>query len=136
MGVGRRLAGTWLDNRKSALTQTFASTADGLRRLGNQYNDQPNIRSYIEAAADGLETVSQELSNQRFEDIAQQAEEFSRNYPVTVFAGAIAAGVVISRILRTAAESGNGGDSGGERSQSATRGGKAAGRSRSGEANP
>jgi len=105
-GVGRRMASTWLDGRKETLTQTFTSTADGLRRLGDSYGDQPNIKSYIDAAADGLDTVSEELGNQRIEDIARHAATFSRNYPVTVFAGAVAAGLVVSRILRSAAEGG------------------------------
>ena len=105
-GVGRRMASTWLDGRKETLTQTFTSTAEGLRRLGDSYGDQPNIKSYIDAAADGLDTVSEELSGQRIEDLARHAESFSRNYPVTVFAGALAAGLVVSRILRSAAEGG------------------------------
>ncbi|MET0483562.1 MAG: hypothetical protein ABWZ27_11685 [Aestuariivirgaceae bacterium] len=116
VGVGRRMASTWLDGRKETLTQTFTSTAQGLRRLGDSYGDQPNIKSYIDAAADGLDTVSEELGNQRIEDLARQAESFSRNYPVTVFAGALAAGLVVSRILRSAAEGGfdsnGGGDTG------------------------
>ena len=74
-GVGRRMASTWLDGRKESLTQTFTSTAEGLRRLGDSYSDQPNIKSYIEAAADGLDTVSEELNSQRIEDLARQAEE-------------------------------------------------------------
>jgi hypothetical protein len=110
VGVGRRMASTWLDGRKESLTQTFTSTAQGLRRLGDSYGDQPNIKSYIDAAADGLDTVSEELNNQRIEDLARQAESFSRNYPVTVFAGALAAGLVVSRILRSAAEGGLEGD--------------------------
>jgi hypothetical protein len=141
VGVGRRMAGTWLDSRKESLTQTFTSTAEGLRRLGDSYGDQPNIRSYIEAAADGLETVSEELNNTRIEDLARHAESFSRNYPVTVFAGAVAAGLVVSRILRSAAEGGFEGN-GPVRSQqagtSAQRRGSTTGRSRGqpGEASP
>src|SRR5262245_53301081 len=140
VGVGRRMASTWLDGRKDAPTQTFTSPAEGLRRLGDSYNDQPNIKSYIDAAADGLETVSEELSNQRIEDLARRAETFSRNYPVTVFAGAVAAGLVVSRILRTAAEGGfEGNGPGGTREQGGTqRRGSAGGRSRTpgGEVNP
>ena len=131
VGVGRRMASTWLDSRKDALTQTFTSTAEGLRRLGDSYGDQPNIKSYIDAAADGLETVSEELGNQRIEDLARQAETFSRNYPVTVFAGALAAGLVVSRILRSAAEGGlEGNGSGDARQGGAQRRGAAGGRSR------
>jgi len=125
------MASTWLDSRKDALTQTFTSTAEGLRRLGDSYGDQPNIKSYIDAAADGLETVSEELGNQRIEDLARQAETFSRNYPVTVFAGALAAGLVVSRILRSAAEGGLEGNGSGEARQGGfQRRGAAGGRSR------
>ena len=131
VGVGRRMASTWLDGRKDALTQTFTSTAEGLRRLGDSYGDQPNIKSYIDAAADGLETVSEELGNQRIEDLARQAETFSRNYPVTVFAGAVAAGLVVSRILRSAAENALEGDGSGEARQGGVqRRGATGGRSR------
>ena len=129
VGVGRRMASTWLDGRKESLTQTFTSTAEGLRRLGDSYGDQPNIKSYIDAAADGLDTVSEELNSQRIEDLARQAESFSRNYPVAVFAGAVAAGLVVSRILRSAAEGrldGNGAASAQRRSTTS------AGRSRGG----
>jgi len=138
VGVGRRMASTWLDSRKDSLTQTFTSTAEGLRRLGDSYGDQPNIKSYIDAAADGLDTVSDELGNQRIEDLARHAETFSRNFPVTVFAGAVAAGLVVSRILRSAAEGGFDGNGPGS-----LRDGGAAGRNmvgsrsrRDGEANP
>jgi len=139
VGVGRRMASTWLDSRKGALTQTFTSTAEGLRRLGDSYGDQPNIKSYIDAAADGLESVSDELGNQRIEDLARHAETFSRNFPVTVFAGAVAAGLVVSRILRSAAEGGLEGDGTSSVGDSgAGRRGAAGGRSRSrnGETNP
>ncbi len=139
VGVGRRMASTWLDSRKDALTQTFTSTAEGLRRLGNSYGDQPNIKSYIDAAADGLDTVSDELGNQRIEDLARHAETFSRNFPVTVFAGAVAAGLVVSRILRSAAEGGlDGNGPNSLREGGAARRGTGGGRSRSrdGEANP
>lgn len=141
VGVGRRMASTWLDSRKEALTQTFTSTAEGLRRLGDSYGDQPNIKSYIEAAADGLETVSEELNNQRIEDLARHAETFSRNYPVTVFAGALAAGLVVSRILRSAAEGSFDGNGAGRSQQyggSATRRTSPTGRTRGqgGEASP
>ena len=138
VGVGRRMASTWLDSRKGALTQTFTSTAEGLRRLGDSYGDQPNIKSYIDAAADGLDTVSDELGNQRIEDLARHAETFSRNFPVTVFAGAVAAGLVVSRILRSAAEGGlNGNASSSPREGGAARRSTGGGRSRrDGEANP
>ena len=127
-GVGRRMASTWLDGRKESLTQTFTSTAAGLRRLGDSYGDQPNIKSYIDAAADGLDTVSEELNSQRIEDLARQAESFSRNYPVAVFAGAVAAGLVVSRILRSAAEGGLESDGGGDvRRRSATPAGRSRG---------
>jgi hypothetical protein len=138
VGVGRRMASTWLDSRKDSLTQTFTSTAQGLRRLGDSYGDQPNIKSYIDAAADGLETVSEELGNQRIEDLARQAETFSRNYPVTVFAGALAAGLVVSRILRSAAEGGLEGNGSGEARQGGTERRSAAGgrsRAQGGETN-
>src|SRR5262245_2847707 len=111
-GVGRRMASTWLDGRKESLPQTFTSTAEGLRRLGDSYGDQPNIKSYIDAAADGLDTVSEELNSQRIEDLARQAESFSRNYPVAVFAGAVAAGLVVRRIMRSAAAGGLAGNGG------------------------
>jgi hypothetical protein len=132
VGVGRRMASTWLDGRKESLTQTFTSTAQGLRRLGDSYGDQPNIKSYIDAAADGLDTVSEEINSQRIEDLARQAETFSRNYPVAVFAGAVAAGLVVSRILRSAAEGaleGNGGSGGTQRRSSHPGGGRARGQS-------
>jgi hypothetical protein len=132
VGVGQRMVGTWLEGRQKSLTQTFTSTAEGLRRLGDSYGDQPNIKSYIEAAADGLETVSEELNNTRIEDLARHAETFSRNYPVTVFAGAVAAGLVVSRILRTAAEGGFEGNGAGRGQQAggAQRRGPTTGRSR------
>jgi len=132
------MASTWLDSRKDSLTQTFTSTAEGLRRLGDSYGDQPNIKSYIDAAADGLDTVSDELGNQRIEDLARHAETFSRNFPVTVFAGAVAAGLVVSRILRSAAQGGlDGNASSSPREGGAARRGTGGGRSRrDGEANP
>ena len=110
LGVGQRLVGTWFDSRRSALTQTFSSTADGLRRLGDTYGDQGNIKSYIDAAADGLDTVSEELNNQNLDDLGRHAATISRNYPVTVFAGALAAGLVVSRVLRSAAEAASSSD--------------------------
>ena len=137
VGVGARMASTWLDSRKDALTQTFTSTAEGLRRFGDSYGDQPNIKSYIDAAADGLDTVSHELGNQRIEDLARHAETF--RLPVTVFAGAVAAGLVVSRILRSAAEGGlDGNGPNSLREGGAARRGTGGGRSRSrdGEANP
>jgi hypothetical protein len=99
--TGRRLATTWLDSRKAAVAQKLHDTSEGLRKFGATFEEEPNIREYIEAAADGLDDASLEIDRHDIEDLVRSAEDASRQQPLAVFGGAMVAGLLLSRLLRS-----------------------------------
>jgi len=101
IGAGARIASTWLGSQKSALAQRLHDAALGLRNFSGNLDDQPNLREYVQAAADGIDTLSEEVDRRDLEELARTAEDTIRRQPVAVFAGLLIAGLFISRMMRS-----------------------------------
>ena len=55
----------------------------------------------MHTAAEGLETAAEHLRNRSVEDLIGTFNRFARQQPIAAFAGAILAGFVVSRFIKS-----------------------------------
>ncbi len=78
------------------LADALRETADSLERRG-----KTPLAGYLSRAAEGLEHVSSDFDQQDLQRRLRQAGDYTRRHPAAVFGGAIAAGFVLSRLLKS-----------------------------------
>ena len=61
----------------------------------------PQAADYVHTAAESLETAAEHLRNRSVEDLIGSFNRFARQQPVAAFAGAILAGFVVSRFIKS-----------------------------------
>ena len=105
------------DRAAEALRNTaadFAETgkqqgAERIDRLGRAVHgaadelgkEIPQAADYVHTAAESLETAAEHLRSRSVEDLIGSFNRFARQQPVAAFAGAILAGFVISRFIKS-----------------------------------
>lgn len=100
----RDRASDYLERRKDSAVQSIDDVAHTLRDSGENFEDRPNIRLFVDSAADGLEHLAEEIRDRSFVEIYADVEEFARRRP-TLFAGAAGvAGFMLARFLKSSAE--------------------------------
>lgn len=100
----RDRASDYLERRKESAVQSIDDVAHTLRDSGETFEDRPNIRLFVDSAADGLEHLADEIRDRSFIEIYADVEEFARRRP-TLFAGAAGvAGFMLARFLKSSAE--------------------------------
>jgi hypothetical protein len=62
----------------------------------------PQAADYVHQAATRIESAADELRNRSIEDLISGFTRFARQQPAAAFAGAVLAGFVLSRFLKTA----------------------------------
>lgn len=100
VGAGTRIASTWLGSQKAGIAQRLHEAALGLRNFSGNLEDRPNLREYVQAAADGIDTLSEEVDRRDLEELARGAEDAIRRQPVVVFTGLFLAGLLVTRMMR------------------------------------
>lgn len=102
--TAKREATTFADRRKNSVAQSVSDIADSIRETGEGFGDKPNIHAFTKAAADGLEDLSEQISQKSFGELYTDAERFARARPMVVAAGAAAIGLLAARFLKSSAE--------------------------------
>jgi hypothetical protein len=102
-------ASTTMDQVATAVEEV----AQAIRRAGNELRgEQPQVASVADTAATQVERVADYLESHEPRDILDTLEETARRQPALVIGGGIAIGLVLGRLLRSAAPidqpSGNG----------------------------
>lgn len=101
VGAGTRIASTWLGSQKSAIAQRLHDAALGLRNFSASLDDRPNLREYVQAAADGIDTLSEEVERRELEELVRNTEDVIRRQPAAVFAGLFLTGLLVTRMMRS-----------------------------------
>ena len=89
-----------------------ASKATGAERIGrlgravhgaaNEIGKElPQTAEYVHTAGDGLENAAAHLRDHSVEDLFDSFNRFARRQPIAAFAGAILAGFVLSRFIKS-----------------------------------
>jgi hypothetical protein len=66
--------------------------------------DLPFAAEYVRQAADSLEGAADTLQQKSVDDIARSVADFARQQPVAFLGGAVLAGFVLARFLKSSAE--------------------------------
>lgn len=86
-----------------------ATGAERIGRLGRAVHgaaneigkELPQAAEYVHTAGDGLENAAAHLREHSVEDLFESFSRFARRQPAVAFAGAIAAGFVLSRFIKS-----------------------------------
>lgn len=105
------------DRAAEALRNTAADFAEAGKQQGAERIDRlgravhgaadelgkeiPQAADYVHSAAEGLETAAAQLRNRSVEDLIGAFNRFARQQPLAAFAGAVLAGFVVSRFIKS-----------------------------------
>lgn len=91
---------SFAEERKSEAARSVAGIAHSVRDSGRSFDDRPNIKAFLDSAADGLEDLAGTIETRTFAEFFDEAEAFARRAPVTVAVATFAAGFLLSRFVK------------------------------------
>jgi hypothetical protein len=94
----------YMDKRKDDFAQSVADLGQSLRDACRQFEDRPNIRSFVDNAAGGLDEFADSIRAKSFNEIFEQAEDLIRARPGVVVAATAAMGFMMARFIKASAE--------------------------------
>ncbi|WP_349370445.1 hypothetical protein [Salinarimonas sp.] len=104
MNSARDRAADYVERRKESAVQSIDDVATSLRESSDNFDDRPNIRLFIDSAADGLENLADEIRERSFVEVYSDMEQFARRRPAMFATAAGVAGFMIARFLKSSAE--------------------------------
>lgn len=91
-------------NTMDQVATAVEEVAQAIRRAGSELRqDQPQVASVADTAATQVERFAQYLESHEPRDVFDTVEEAARRQPALVIGGGIAIGLVLGRLLRSAA---------------------------------
>ncbi|MCA3575364.1 MAG: hypothetical protein IOC86_15710 [Aestuariivirga sp.] len=99
------MAGSLANSRKEYAAAQLESLADSVRQFSEVMPALPTMRAYADTAADSLEELASYVVESDLSEMVSDAREFSRRHPLATFGGSIAAGLVITQIVQSRAQS-------------------------------
>jgi ElaB/YqjD/DUF883 family membrane-anchored ribosome-binding protein len=100
----RDQAAGYVDHRKDNVAQSVSDLAHSLRESTNSFNDRPNIRAFVDSAAEGLDQLADSIRERSFTDIFNDVEDVMRERPAVVAAVSVAVGFLTARFIKSSAE--------------------------------
>lgn len=94
----------YVDRRKGDAAKSVVDLAQTIRETGKTFEDRPNIRVFVDGAADGLEQLAGTIRERSFAEIYADVEHVLRRRPATVAAVTGVAGFLLSRFVKASAE--------------------------------
>jgi ElaB/YqjD/DUF883 family membrane-anchored ribosome-binding protein len=93
------------EEQKSRGAARMGDIAQALHSAADQMAEEvPFASDYVHSAATRLEETSRMLRERSVEDLAQMAVEFAEERPLLYVSGALAAGFLVARLLRSSAD--------------------------------
>lgn len=99
------MAGSLANSRKEYAAAQLESLADSVRQLSDAMPEIPTIKAYAATAADSLEDLAGYVVESELTDMLADAREFTRRHPLAMFGSSIAAGLVITQLVQSRAQS-------------------------------
>ena len=100
----RDRAADYVERRKESAVQSIDDVAHTLRESSQGFDDRPNIRLFVDSAADGLENLADEIRERSFVEVYSDLEQFARRRPTLFATAAGVAGFMLARFLKSSAE--------------------------------
>ncbi|HZB92942.1 MAG TPA: hypothetical protein VE397_15955 [Stellaceae bacterium] len=97
----REAAQSMLDEQKIRVADAVHGLADAFRRAADTLEQEQNrtVARYADQAAAQIDRLSASVRARDVADLLAEAEDFARRQPSLFFAGAVAAGFVIGRLI-------------------------------------
>lgn len=105
MDSARHQATDYVDRRKDDLAQSVADLAESLREATRPFEDRPNIRTFVDSAAEGLDQLADSIRARTFADVFNDMEDVVRQRPAVFAAATFALGFFAARFIKSSAES-------------------------------
>ena len=93
------IAGSLLRNRQEAGAGKINSLAGAARTFAADLGDIPHIQTYVDAAAEQMENLSDYVSENSMETMVEDASDFAKRHPVATAAFAVAVGFGFTRMM-------------------------------------
>lgn len=108
MGEAKEKAKSALADQKGMIAEQVDSMAHALRATAHQLDEQNKgtVARYADWAADGLDRLSNSLRERDLDSIVSQVSDFARRRPAAVIGGAMVAGFLLSRFLKSSTDHG------------------------------
>lgn len=100
----RDRAADYVERRKESAVQSIDDVAHTLRESSETFEDRPNIRLFVDSAADGLENLADEIRERSFVEVYSDLEQFARRRPAVFATAAGVAGFMLARFLKSSAD--------------------------------
>jgi putative protein kinase ArgK-like GTPase of G3E family len=100
----RQQATTYVDHRKDDAANSVADLAQSLRDACQQFEERPNIRAFVDSAAEGLDQLAETIRARSFNEIFDGIEDTVRRRPATVALTTMVAGFLVARFIKSSAE--------------------------------
>ena len=101
--VIRETATDYAEARKAEGAERIKGFSRAVHGAADQIGKEiPQAAEYVHEAASRIEAAADELRNRSVEDLISGFTRFARQQPAAAFAGAVLAGFVLSRFLKTA----------------------------------
>ena len=93
---------TELDTRSTQAGEQVSTTAEAIRRLGEQLrkDGNPGVANYADQVAERVERLGSYLSHSNADRVLHDVESFARRQPWLVAFGGVAAGFLASRFVK------------------------------------
>jgi hypothetical protein len=100
----RDQATSYVDRRKDDVAQSVTDFASSLRESTTSFDDRPNIRAFVDGAAEGLDQLADTIRGRSFAEIFNEVEDVVRRRPAVVGAVTLTAGFMLARFIKASAE--------------------------------
>ncbi|MBS9404608.1 hypothetical protein KG088_13290 [Halomonas sp. TRM85114] len=102
-GAAQQRAESLFDNQKSAAAEQTHKISQVLHKMGDEFDQQQQttFSRWANQLADQTDRVSDQLRHQDLQRLMDSAGAYSRREPMLFMGGAIAAGFLVSRFLRS-----------------------------------
>ena len=104
LDAAKEQATVYVDRRKDNVAQSVTDLAGSLRESTSSFEDRPNIRAFVDSAAEGLDQLADSIRERSFADIFNEVEDVVRRRPAAVAAVTIAVGFLAARFIKSSAE--------------------------------
>jgi hypothetical protein len=94
----------YVDRRKEDVAQSVTDLATSLREATSSFEDRPNIRAFVDSAAEGLNQFADSIRERTVTDIFNDVEDVVRQRPAAVAAVTVAIGFIAARFIKSSAE--------------------------------
>ena len=100
----REQATSYVDGRKDAVAQSIQDLAHSLRESCRAFEERPNIRAFVDSAAEGLDQLADNVRARSFADIFNEAEALFRRRPMAMVAVTTLTGLLMARFIKSSAD--------------------------------